>query len=218
MPPDAASPSQPGTAKANAPPPSTEDHRDALLQIQGTDPFFKHISKWLFNGKAPYHEAGSFIHIKGLFYKHAMDITQKFLALVIPKSWCFTVLIEAHNTLGQQGISPHQMIVLLEGNGQGHLQIHCKLHPVQEEKGKNENIPIRDDKYTGSNLWQNCHRFSHTPKCLHVRKPAHPHHHWPFDRIARSFSHSQQKSRHYCLCIHQNLFSCPHVPQIYIVQ
>ena len=34
-----------------------------------------------------------------------MDASQKFLTLIIPKSWHFTVLIEAHNKLGQQGVN-----------------------------------------------------------------------------------------------------------------
>ena len=34
-----------------------------------------------------------------------MDASQKFLVLVIPKSWHFTVLIEAHNKLGHQGVN-----------------------------------------------------------------------------------------------------------------
>ena len=42
---------------------------------------------------------------KGLIYKHVMDSNQRFLALVIPKSWHFTVLTEAHNKLGHQGVN-----------------------------------------------------------------------------------------------------------------
>ena len=61
----------------------TADHLDALLQMQRTDPFCKHISKRLLNGKAPHHE---FTHVKGLLYKHISDAGKKFLALVIPKS------------------------------------------------------------------------------------------------------------------------------------
>ena len=44
-----------------------------------------------------------FTHVRGLLYKHIMDSGQKFLALVIPKSWKYTVLVEAHNKLGHQG-------------------------------------------------------------------------------------------------------------------
>ena len=44
-----------------------------------------------------------FTHVRGLLYKHIMDSGQKFLALVIPKSWKYTVPVEAHTKLGHQG-------------------------------------------------------------------------------------------------------------------
>ena len=71
--------------------------------MQKTDPFCKHISKQLSNGKAPKHEADLFIHVKGLLYKHVTDLHQKFLAPVIPQTWKYTVLVEAHDKLGHQG-------------------------------------------------------------------------------------------------------------------
>ena len=70
--------------------------------MQRTDPFCKHISKHLSNGKAPQHEDDIFLHIKGLLYKHVMDSNQKFLALVIPKAWKYTVLMETHDKLSHQ--------------------------------------------------------------------------------------------------------------------
>ena len=73
--------------------------------MQKTDPFCKHISRRLLNGKAPHHEFDTFAHVKGLLYKHVMDAGKKFLALVIPKSWKYTVLMEAHDKLGHQGNS-----------------------------------------------------------------------------------------------------------------
>ena len=45
-----------------------------------------------------------FSHVRGLFYKHITDSDQKFLTLVIPKSWKYTVMVEAHDKLGHQGI------------------------------------------------------------------------------------------------------------------
>ena len=82
----------------------TADRLEALLQMQKTDPFCKQISKCLSNGKAPEHETELFIHMsRGLLYKHITDSGQKFLALVIPKSWKYTVLVEAHDKLGHQG-------------------------------------------------------------------------------------------------------------------
>ena len=44
-----------------------------------------------------------FTHVRGLLYKHITDSGQKFLALVIPKSWKYTVLFKAHDKLGHQG-------------------------------------------------------------------------------------------------------------------
>ena len=73
--------------------------------MQRTDPFCKCISKRLLNGKAPHHEFDTFTHMKGLLYKHVMDTGKQFLTLVIPKSWKYTVLVEAFNKLGYQGNS-----------------------------------------------------------------------------------------------------------------
>ena len=83
--------------------PLIEDRLHALLQMQRMDPFCKHISKHLSNGKPPKHEADLFLHLKGLLYKHVTDSNQKFLALVMPKAWKYTVLMEAHDKLGHQG-------------------------------------------------------------------------------------------------------------------
>ena len=87
------------------PKPLTADRLEALLQMQRTDPFCRCISKCLFNGKAPQHEMDIFTHIKGLLYKHITDSGKQFLVLIIPKSWKYTVLVEAHDKLGHQGNS-----------------------------------------------------------------------------------------------------------------
>ena len=69
----------------------TTDRLEALLQMQKTDPFCKKISKHLSNGKVPQHEMDLFTHVRGLLYKHITDSGQKFLALVIPKSWKYSL-------------------------------------------------------------------------------------------------------------------------------
>ena len=71
--------------------------------MQCMDPFCKCISKCLLNGKAPHHESDTFTHVKGLLYKHVSDAGKQFSALVLPKSWKFTILVEAHDKLGHQG-------------------------------------------------------------------------------------------------------------------
>ena len=80
----------------------TADRLEALLQMQKTDHFCKWISKCLSNGKAPKHETELFNHVRGLLCKHITDSGQKFLALVTPKSWKYTVLVEAHDKLEHQ--------------------------------------------------------------------------------------------------------------------
>ena len=79
----------------NAPKPLTADCLEALLQMQKTDPFCMYISRRLLNGKAPQHEFDTFAYVKGLLYKHITGAGKKFLTLVIPKSWKYTVLMEA---------------------------------------------------------------------------------------------------------------------------
>ena len=116
----------PNVSQANDPTPKslTADRLHALLQMQKTDPFCKRISKRLSNGKTPQHETDLFMHVRGLLYKHEMDSGQKFLALVIPKSWKYTVLVEAHNKLGHQG------------NTHTYCLIKCQYY----WKGMNKNI------------------------------------------------------------------------------
>ena len=75
----------------------TADRLEAHLQINNTVSFCKWISK------APKHGTELFTNIRGLIYKHITDSGQKFLALVIPKSWKYTILVEAHNKLEHQG-------------------------------------------------------------------------------------------------------------------
>ena len=73
---------------------------------------------------APQHETDLFTHVRGLLYKHVTDSGQKFLALVIPKSWKYTVLVEAHDKLGHWGNTCTYCLIkqsmLLERNEQGY--------------------------------------------------------------------------------------------------
>ena len=76
----------------------TEDRLQALQQMQRSDPFCKHISKCLSNGRPLKYEVDLFLHVKGLLYKYVTDSNQNVLALVIPKSWKYTVLEGKHMT------------------------------------------------------------------------------------------------------------------------
>ena len=127
----------------------TAERLEVLLQMQKTDPFCKQISKCLSNEKAPKHETELFTHVRGLLYKHITDSRQKFLALVIPKSWKYTVLVEAHDKLGHQGNTHTYCLVKLQYYWRGMNKdiqkyiANCTL--CCREKGQNSTLPSADD-------------------------------------------------------------------------
>ena len=90
--------------------------------MQKMDPFCEQISKQLSNGKALKHDL--FLHVKRLLYKHFTDSNKEFLALVIPKAWKYSVLVEAHDILGHQGTT----------------QTHCLIKCQYYWKGMNKDI------------------------------------------------------------------------------
>ena len=95
----------PEVSPASKPTPKslTADRLEALLQMQDTDPFCNWMSKCLSNWKVPHHETDLFTHVIGLLYKHITDSGQTFLALVMPETWKYTVLVDAHDNLRHQG-------------------------------------------------------------------------------------------------------------------
>ena len=74
----------------------------SIKEMQSTDPFCKRIMKRLLNKTAPKHELKTFIH-NGLLYRYASDHSKDFCALVIPKAWRYTILVETHDKMGHQG-------------------------------------------------------------------------------------------------------------------
>ena len=75
----------------------------SIKEMQLTDPFCKHIMKRLPNKTAPRHESNTFFIHNGLLYRYASDHSKDFCALVIPKAWRYTVLVETHDKMGHQG-------------------------------------------------------------------------------------------------------------------
>ena len=123
------------------------DRLEALLQMQKTDPFCKQISEHLSNGKVPKHETELFTHINGHLYKHITDSGQKFLALVIPKSWKYTVLVEARDKLGHQGNTHTYYLIKCQYYWKGmNKDIHKYIanHALcYREKAKIQNYPLQ---------------------------------------------------------------------------
>ena len=120
---------------------------DALLQMQRTDPFCKCISKRLLNGKVPHHEFDTFTHVNRILYKHVTDTSKQFLTLVIPKSWKYTVLVEAHDKLSHQGNSCMYCLIKRQYYWKGMNKdirkyiANCIL--CQQEKAKVQQYPLQ---------------------------------------------------------------------------
>ena len=81
----------------------TADRLQALLQMQTPIHSVKESQNDCQMEKHQNTKADLFLHVKGLLYKYVTDSHEKFLALVIPKAWRYTVLVEAHDKLGHQG-------------------------------------------------------------------------------------------------------------------
>ena len=75
----------------------------SIKEMQLTDPFCKHIVKILLNKTAPKHELKTFFIHNGLLYRYASDYSKNFCTLVIPKAWRYTILVETHDKMGQNG-------------------------------------------------------------------------------------------------------------------
>ena len=75
----------------------------SIKEMQSTDPFCKCIMKRLLNKTAPDHELKTFFIHNGLLYRYASDHSKDFCALVIPKAWRYTILVETHDKMGHQG-------------------------------------------------------------------------------------------------------------------
>ena len=81
-----------------------ENSRDiSVKEMQSMDPFCKCIMKRLLNKAAPKHELDTFFIHNDLLYRYASDHSKDFCALVIPKAWRYTILVETHDKMGHQG-------------------------------------------------------------------------------------------------------------------
>ena len=83
---------------------SEGNSRDTLVkEIQSMDPFCKCIMNRLLNKTAPKHELDTFFIHNGLLYRYVSDHSKDFCALVIPKAWRYTILVETHDKMGHKG-------------------------------------------------------------------------------------------------------------------
>ena len=165
------SPAQPSIKPEVSPAPNqtpksqTADRLEALLQMQKTDPFCKWIFKCLPNGKAPQHETDLFTHVRGLLYKHVTHSGQKFLALVILKSWKYTILVEAHDKLGHQGNTCTYCLIKHQYYWKGMNKdirkyiANCTL--CHRDQAKIQNYPFQMTRDSQQTIQQSCNRPSY---------------------------------------------------------
>ena len=111
-------------------------------------------------GRHPQHEADLFICLKRL-YKYIKDANQKFLALIIPKAWKYTVLVEAHDKLRHQGVTHTYCLIKHQYYWKGmnkdiwKYTANCTLCPW--EKAKVQSYPLQMTEILERSFNKNCH-------------------------------------------------------------
>ena len=139
------------------------------------------------------------------YYKHVMDLNQKFLAFVIPKAWKYTVLMEAHDKLGHQGATHTYCFMKSEYYWKGKNKeirkyiANCTL--CHRENAKVQSYLCKWQRYRRT-IWQNSHRLGNRMWNLHFRQQAYSYHHLSSHRMARSLPHTRQVSGYYSVHIH----------------
>ena len=135
----------PGVSPVPTPTPKflTVDRLEVLLQMQKLTPSAsRSLNVYLMER----HHNMKWTHVRGLLYKHVTDFGQKF-ALVIPKSWKYTVLVEAHNKLAHQGNTHTYCLIKCQYYWKGMNKkirkyiANCTL--CCREKAKIQNYPLQ---------------------------------------------------------------------------
>ena len=118
----------------------------SVKEMQSTDPFCKHIMKRLLNKTAPKHELDTFFIHNGLLYRYASDHSKDFCALVIPKAWRYTILVETHDKMGHQGnnrtYSPIKQQYYWKGMAKDVKDYIQRCPACQQEKARVQSYPL----------------------------------------------------------------------------
>ena len=146
---------------------SPDNPRDtSIREMQSTDPFCRCIMKRLLNKTAPEHELKTFFIHNGLLYWYASDHSKDFCALVIPKSWKYTILVETHDNgtpRKQLYVFTDKMTVLLEGNGKRCQELHTKMPHMSSRKSTSPVISTTHDGNTRQTFRQDRSGLSQNP-------------------------------------------------------
>ena len=204
---------QPAPSRDNDTP---NDHHTALLELQKSDPFCKRITGRLLSGRAPKHEVDTFLLHDGLLYRQVSENNSNFKALVVPKSYRFTILVEAHDKMSHQGNNRTYHLIKRQYYWKGmskDIQSYIKNCPLcKRDKQKVQaypltmtDIPSRPFDKIALDLVE-CDLSERGNKWIHNYRSPH--------RMARSLPSTQQNSRYHRQNLHQRVPPSTHVPTL----
>ena len=79
---------------------------------------------------------------------------------MIPEAWKYTVLVEAHDKLGHQGLTWTYCLIkwhyYWKGMNKRYKEIHCPVCPLPQRKSKSSGLPTPDDRNSSMFFWQDC--------------------------------------------------------------
>ena len=132
----------------------------SIKEMQSTDPFCKCIMKRLLNKTAPKHELNTFFIHNGLLYRYASDHSKDFCALVIPKAWRYTILVETHDKMGHQGNNRTYSLIKRQYYWKGmakDVKDYIQRCPAcQQEKARVQSYPLHMMENPRPTFRQNC--------------------------------------------------------------
>ena len=151
----------------------------------------------------PSHEVDTFTHIKRSHLQACDGFKPKILALVIPKSWHFAILIDTHDKLGHQTVNRTYHIIKHQYYWKGMNKDICKYINncalCTMEKARTHVCPLQMNDIPDRPFTIIARRPGLRSQCLCLRKSTYTDYHWSLNRMARSFPHPWQESRHQCL-------------------
>ena len=111
------------------------------------------------------------------------------LVLVIPKSWCFTVLIEAHDKLGHQGVTRTYHLIKQQYFWKGMNKDICKYIAnctlCKRKKAKMQMYPLQQMDIPNQPFDKIAINLIMDLKWLHIRESAHSYHYQPSQGLSR---------------------------------
>ena len=202
---------------------SPDNSRDTSIQeMQSTDPFCRCIMKRLLNKTAPEHELKTFFIHNGLLYWYTSDHSKDFCALVIPKAWKYTILVETHDKMGHQGNNHTYSLIKQQYYWKGmakDVKDYIQRCPAcRQEKARVQSYPLHMkeipdrpfDKIAMDFVMDFTESSKGNKHILTIIRL--------INRLARSDTNPEQIHRHNHQGIHQTLPTQAYVPPVHTIR